>query len=296
MNKKLLPLLLVGAVLAAPVAVAQGTGISISGGSGSQVIDASGTTLSFDVTLGCVEFVTGASQEISISLETSGLPDYFNPSSDPVTFAPGADCLTAQEITQSVDLKLSPGADAWAYVSSGFKVIATDGADLSAELDHDPIQIAYIPGHTMETSVAFPYEYTEADAGEVVFDIALDISANGNTMVMFENVGANGTVNNLFHQIFNLVGGEERSRNLTVTWTPPAGAWEEDVISFYTYSHCLDGPSEDCGPTNEDNVTWVIKNMAASGPGGEPADEGSPGVPFVLVAVALVAIALLRRR
>ena len=202
MNAKLLPLLLVAAALAAPFTAAQGTGFSISSTDTTALIPADSTTkIPYTVTFGCLDFASGMSQGYDISL-TTDLPAYFNAGSAAVSFAPGPDCLNeAASITKTIDLEIKPTADAWAYVPSAFTVTATDAdGTISAEASHEPIQIAYTPGHTMTTSIAFPYEFTDADEGAVEFDINLDITANGDTMVMFENVGANGTVNNLFHQ------------------------------------------------------------------------------------------------
>ncbi|MGB1585420.1 MAG: hypothetical protein ACPHID_00030 [Thermoplasmatota archaeon] len=296
MNVKLLPFLLMAAVLAAPMGAAQATGLSITGGISSQTIPHDqATTIPFEVTLGCSEFLASQSASIDIALETD-LPDYFGADSETVNFAPGADCANpALSIVKEIDLTINPTSDAMAYVPETFTVTATGGG-LTGSVAHEPLQIAYKPGHTMTTSIDFPYEFTEADNGSVAFDIGLDITANGNTMVMFLDIGVNGSISNLFHQVVNLPAGEERQRNLSVVWTPPAGAWEEDVISFYTYSHCLDGPSDACGPTNEQNVTWVIKNMAATPTTDDGDGEDAPGLPILGLGVVLVAVALLRRR
>ena len=289
--KHLLALLLVAA-LAAPAAQAA---VAIDGENSAKTISTSGGSLGFDVTVDCTEFILQAAPTLDATV-TTDLPGYYGARDGTGTFSV-QDCVTGatQQLTQTIDVALSPTDDAIGLAPTPFKATVTVGT-ATAEFDHDKnIQIAYEDGHTMTPDVAFPYEFTDADGEALEFNITIDIAANSRTMVMFIDPGASvGNVDGLFHQIFDVEDGET-TRTIGVTWTPPSFAWETAEISFYNYSHCLNGSP--CDPTNEQNITWEIRNAQTGGGAGEtPDDEESPSIPFIALGLALVAAAFVARR
>ena len=292
MQVKHLLALLLAAALAAPTAQAA---VAIDGENSAKTIPTSGGSLSFNVTVDCTEFLTQGGPTLDATV-TTDLPDYYGAQDGPANFS-AQDSVTGaqQQLTQCIDVTLSPTDDALGLVPTPFKATATVGS-ASAEFDHDKnVQIAYKDGHTMTTDVSFPYDFTEADGEALEFNITIDIAANSRTMVMFIDPGASaGNVDGLFHQIFD-VEDCETTRTIGVTWTPPSFAWENATISFYNYSHCLNGSP--CDPTNEQNITWEIRNaQTGGGPSNTPDDEESPSVPFIALGLALVAAAFVARR
>ncbi len=276
------------------LAAAPAAALDVSGTDEARKIPATGsTTLSYTITVDCADFLTGTKASFDITL-TDDLPDYYGSSSEGVTIEAGAGCLNADaQITGTADLVLTPTADAFGHTPKKFNVTVSDGTNEATFTHAQPIQIEYVAGHTLATSVGFPYEF-QGDA--LAFNVTIDIQANAQTMVMFMEVATGGTLSGLTHQIFDVELGD-RNRVLPVVWTPPAGAWTNDTITFYNFSHCLKGSP--CDDTNGETITWEIHNMAPGGDSGSSngGSKDSPGAPlFAVLALLGLAAVLVRRR
>ncbi len=255
-----------------------------------------GTTTDLEVTgtISCQDFITAGKQTLTVTL-SSDAPDEWGPADGTLTFTAGADCLSASTSTTATGkVSFTPTADAMGLIGETITIAAT--GDLEDTVQRNELMwVAYQPGHTMETSIDFPYELTES---KLTFNLTITITANTNTMVMFENVTTTGgNVAGLSHEQFFFTAGEERTRTKTISWEPPTGEWEEATISFYNYSHCLIFDFGDCDAEVEDNISWTITNGGVPSPEPEgDGDKGSPGAGILLVLAAVGAALVLRRR
>ncbi len=284
MHRSLLALLTL-VLLAAPAASA----LEVSFTDEEFTIPADGSyELPVTVSATCQEILAGTT---SVSVSTSGLPDYFGAGTNSVDFA-ATDCLgTSTTVSKATALTFTPTSAAFGLEPHAFQIVAG-----SVTADHKKMaQVSYVDGHTLAMDQTFPYNMTEADGGVLTWNITIDIQANSQTMVMFQNLQASvGKLSGINHQIFD-VESSETTRTLTAKFIAPDFEWTEAIIKFWNYSHCLKGT--DCPPTNSQNMTWVITNQAGT-INGTPNDDGkeSPGVAPVFVGLVLVAATLVVRR
>lgn len=241
------------------------------------------------VTVDCAE-ILAANNDLKVPVSTTGLPDWFGAGTAEASFAL-TDCAPPSvSASKDVTLTFTPTADAFGLDPYGFTVNAgTDSAPYTG-----PIQVGYLDGHQISSDMEFPYVLTDADEGRVTWNVTIDVTANSQTMVMFQNLQYSvGKVSGISHQIFD-VETEDTTRTLTATFEAPDFEWEEATITFWNYSHCLKGT--DCPPTNSQNLTWVIQNGAGGPSNGGGDGKDSPGLAPVTLTIALVAITLLARR
>lgn len=258
------------------------------------------TTIPVNVTVGC-GFLLEHGTSLDVTLETD-LPASWGASGSDVSFSASPTCVTSSgELTEAGSIDVTPTAEAPGLERRTFTIYANTTDGDSATFDHSSdVWVEYVPGHDLDVDIDFPYTYTAEDEGAVEFNATLTISANADTMVMFENVRTSGTLSGFSgQQIFMLSDGAERTRTMSVTWTPPSGSWGNATISFYTYSHCM-ADEDACDMANpgarnfEENVTWEIQNEAGSGNGGDGKD--SPGAGLFLIPGLAAAAFLARRR
>ncbi len=280
--------LLTFALLAAPGAAAQATFADEP-----ITIDPAGShDLTVTVTAACADILSGGGS-LSVDVSTSGLPDWFGAGTATAEFAI-TDCAPPEAtVSKDVTITFTPTADALGLDPYPFEVVA-GGESFPFT---GPIQVGYADGHTMSMTMDFPYTLTDADEGTLTWDITIDVTANSQTMVMFQNLQTSvGTLSGVNHQIFDVETGDT-TRTITATFQAPDFEWEEATIKFWNYSHCLKGT--DCPPTNSQNMTWVITNGATSTPAGGETDGGeeeSPGLPLVGLLVAVGAAVVVARR
>lgn len=291
-------LLALAALLLAPLAAADAThSTTFTGGA----IPYDGTaTIPIDVTVECPDLLVGLGS--SARVDAVG-PSWLNATSTTVTFDP-MECSgsPAGALTKQVEVSLTPLPDAPGLVNATLNAtLVYDDENPATQASQSPIElpavhVAYRPGHIM--APAGDQTFTVTD-GTYTFDMQVDITANARTMIMFEDkkVSGGGLLTGLQAHVFDVPAGEVQLVQ-PVKFTAPQGAWETVKVSFYNYSHCLDGT--DCGPQIQSNVTWTFKNAnpAVIEPAGEKKDsKGAPGpaLPAVLIALALVAIMVRRK-
>ena len=246
-------------------------------------------SLPVTVTVDCTD-VVAAGGDLDVPVSATGLPDWFGAGTAEAHFD-AMSCLTGEATASTeVALTFTPTADALGLDPYSFLVVAgEDSFDFTG-----PIQVGYLDGHTMTTDLEFPYVLTDADGGAVSWNITLDITANSQTMVMFQNLQTSlGKLSGVSHQIFDVETGDT-TRTLTATFEAPDFEWDEVTIKFWNYSHCLKGT--DCPPTNSQNLTWVIQNGATGDPTNDAGGKDSPGLAPVGLTLAVVAAALVARR
>ncbi len=252
-------------------------------------------TIPVTVTVTCDEFVLAGAQSITYAIQSTARAD-LNPTYTAITVAAGASCVPGNTVSGTGDITLSPGTDAVALMPQTLKVYAVQGSTNVSDDRAGNVWVAYNPGHQLTTDIAFPYTWT---GGEMLaFNLTIDVTANDDTMIMFFPVSspANGTVNGIGgNPKFFLRQGDDATQVKPVTWTPPAGAWDNATISFRHYSHCLNGGDLDaCEAQFEETVVWTIQNGAPPTPA---AEKDSPGVGAgLIIGLLAVAIVVLRRR
>lgn len=248
------------------------------------------------VTVSCDEFVMAAAQSITYAINSNAAAD-LKASHPEITVTAGAGCIPGNAISATGDITLNPDMDSFGLAPQTLKIWSVKGSDNFTYERSGNVWVAYNPGHTLTPDVTFPYTFMGGD--KLSFNLTVDVSANSDTMVMFFPVSstANGSVAGLAHQRFFFSQGENSSRILPVSWTPPAGNWDNATITFSNYSHCLLGGEIDpCEPQLEETVTWTIVNGAPKTTGdGEGKD--SPGVGAgLIIGLLAVALVVLRRR
>ncbi len=256
-------------------------------------------TIPIDVSIECPTLAAGLGG--SARVDVVG-PAWLKATSTTVTFDP-MECSSnpAGPLTKQVEVLLTPLPDAPGLVNATLTATlvyadenpATEPSQSPIELP--AVHVAYRPGHIM--TPAGDQTFTVKN-GTYTFDMKVDITANARTMIMFEDkkVAGGGLLTGLQAHVFNVPAGEVQLVQ-PVKFTAPQGAWEIVKVSFYNYSHCLDGTN--CGPQVQNNITWTFKN---GGPPIEPATENenskdAPGpiFPAILLALALVAIVARRK-
>lgn len=297
--KRIVPLLGLAALLLMPSAAAQAfDGFSIDSPDAAALTFPVGqaTSIPVEVTVGCALILQEAPDDVSVTVSTD-LPPAWGATEDTLTFSLGPDCADASgSITETGSITVNPTSNATAVAERAFAITAT-GADKTATFDFPASWIEYTPGHTFSTNVTFPYNFTAADNGMLEFMLTLEIAGNADTMVMFENVKANGTVTGLAYQYYYPSKDDfQRTKLMPITWSPPNRAWTSDNITFMSYSHCLGEPpcDPDADKTPDVEYRWQITN-GLSPAGGSDSGKKSPG-PGALLLVGLAAAALVAAR
>ncbi|HJQ92905.1 MAG TPA: hypothetical protein VJ874_01315 [Candidatus Thermoplasmatota archaeon] len=241
----------------------------------------------------------------SATIQTAGLPAWLNATSTTVTFDP-SECAGGPtgNLVKQAELILTPSSTAPGLVNASLNatIVYTGEIPVSevqpapAPVELPDVFVAYRPGHVMTPDGDQTFTVTD---GTYAFDMTVDITANARTMIMFEDkkVTGGGLLTGLQAKVFDVPNGETRLVQ-PVKFTAPQGEWDTVRVSFYNYSHCLDGT--DCGPQVEKTITWTFKNgnTTAVEPAGEKTDsKGAPGpaIPAILAALALVAVIARRK-
>ena len=259
-------------------------------------------TIPIDVSVGCdVVLVSGGG---SADVQVAGLPTWLTAASTIVTFEP-TECSggpTAAVIKQA-ELTLTPAPNAPGLINATFNATIVYvgeapgplGQPRVSPIELPAVHVAYRPGHVMTPDGDQTFTVTN---GTYAFDMTVDITANARTMVMFEDkkVNGGGLLTGLQAKVFDVPNGDTRLVQ-PVKFTAPQGAWDTVRVSFYNYSHCLDGT--DCGEQLARTVTWTFKNANATADlesQGEKESKGAPGLALPAIAAALAALVVLARR
>ncbi len=250
------------------------------------------TAIEIMVTVGCMEVLENMG-EADVSVALADAPEWLQ--AEPVQLhfgieeCPGHDAVV-KNATLSVDTIDAPGLAPFTLA-----LVAQLG-DHAAETEAPGVMVDYLPGHLMtpDGDQTFMVNGTTFE-----FDLALEITANAKTMIMFEDKVVSGaaSLTGLRAHIFDVASGD-RSLTNRVVFTAPEGEWAEETVSFYTYSHCLDGP--DCGENFARNVTWTFQNVGPAVPATDEApvdkDADAPAVSWAFLLVAMAVAVTLRRR
>ena len=298
-------LLALAAIVLAPFAAADVThSTTFTGGA----IPYDGTaTVPIQVSVGCEVILASLGGSASVAVVG---PAWLNATSTTVSFEP-SECAgipsgsEVPKITKQADVTLTPAPESPGLVNATLNatIVYVGEAPMSEPrnsfVDLPAVHVAYRPGHVLTPSGDQTFSVTN---GSYSFDMTIDITANARTMIMFEDKKVTGgaLLTGLQAHTFNVPEGEVSKVN-PVKFTAPQGAWDTVRVTFYNYSHCLDGT--DCGPQVQSNITWTFKNAnpgAAVEPAGEDEKKGSkgapgPAMPAILIALAVVAIAARRK-
>ena len=260
-------------------------------------------TIPIDVSVGCEVILASLGGSASVKVVA---PAWLNATSTTVSFDP-SECAgipagsEVPRVTKQADVTLTPAPDSPGLVNATLNatIVYVGEAPMSEPRNSfvalPDVHVAYRPGHVMTPDGDQTFTVTN---GTYSFDMTVDITANARTMIMFEDkkVTGGGLLTGLQAHVFDVPAGEVQLVQ-PVKFTAPTGAWETVKVSFYNYSHCLDGT--DCGPQVQNNITWTFKN---GGPPVEPATENEeskdapgPVFPAILLALALVAIVARRK-
>lgn len=292
---------LLAALMLTPAASAQLGEVNVDiDGALAGALDPQGSTdVNFTLHVGCdILLEEGGSATFTVSTD---LPAEFGAESKDVDVSADQDCLLGGSGDREVSdtLTITPVDGAMGNNKTTFTLTATGAGESGEAENSDQVWIGYLPGHELDPEIEFPYTMTAADGPELVFNVTVTITANSNTMVMFEQADATpGDVTGLAHEVFNLKTGDARERTKTVTFIPPADDWENATISFFNFSHCLDSGFE-CGNEMEQDISWTITNGGVStdsGGNGGGEDSPSPGVFTLLLGLLGAAFIAARRR
>lgn len=241
----------------------------------------------------CLAIASSAGTDATVTI-TSDLGDEWGFSGTDVTIS-DMDCISGgASASANTTVSVTPSEDVIANIAVKPTLSAAIGEGDAVTYSDGSLVVGYVPGHTMTTDITFPYTYE--GEGAMTFNVTLDVGANGDTMVMFLNVDAgDASISGLEHQKFFFTTGDEATRTMQVTWTPPSKGWDNSTVSFRNYSHCLaDGVT--CDPEFDENIVWTINNGNPA-TSSDPPGEDSPGVgPVAFMALLGAALVALRRR
>lgn len=286
---------LVGLLLLMPAANAQTDDFSIDAGSVDDFISPTNST-DVDVTVeaACALILQEAgSSDVTVSVDGEG----YVTADDATVELDATECVgsTSGIISGDGTVTLEPVDD-----TLGLKAFnITFSASLGESSDTDEVQgvqLDYLPGHDMDPAGDQTFDVTN---GTITFPLEVEITANAKSMVMFERISASaGSVSGFSSMVFD-VPNDVREETFQVKWTAPSGDWDEETVTFYTYSHCLDDTNTlPCDEHQPADVTWTFVNAGGSSgdntTGGD--DKDSPGLPLVGAVVAIGLVALARRR
>ncbi len=250
------------------------------------------TAIDVMVTLGCMEVLENMG-EADVVVALADAPEWLQ--AEPAQLHFGIEeCLGHDTVVQNATLSVET-VDAPGLAPFTLALVAQLG-DHAAEAEAAGVMVDYLPGHTMtpDGDQTFMVNGTTLE-----FDLDLEITANAKTMIMFEDKVVSGaaSLTGLRAHIFDVAAGD-RSLTNRVIFTAPESAWAQETVSFYTYSHCLDGP--DCGENFARNVTWTFQNAGPAMPATNQAplaeDAEAPGVSWAFLLVAMTVAVAVRRR
>lgn len=274
--------MLLVALLLLPLSSAQlPTGeFSVTGSGPIELSPTESTQFDASVTFGCQEILLENGLEATVEFATSF--EGVSSSIETLSFSP-MDCIGEESVTESATILVS------ATNASGLEpftpsIVAKHGSE-STSFELEETIVAYRPGHVMTPNGDQTFQ---VDGLTYEFDLHLEILANAQTMVMFENKDVSGlaSLTGLKANIFDVAAGDTEITN-KITFTAPEGNWDQETVTFYTYSHCLGG--ENCGANLEQNVTWTFVNTADPIPeGGEEKSTPAPAVALLIGALLFV--------
>ena len=247
------------------------------------------TTYPVSVTVGCMEVLEN-NGEADVTISAKELPEGIKSDQQEMHFGI-EDCVGQESISKNATITISSDSDAHGLEPFTLRFEALLG-DHATQTEIADVMVDYLPGHSMTPAGDQVFEVT---GDSYSFDLTLDFTSNAKTMVMFENKVVSGTagLTGLKAQIVDVESTQSITNN--IVFAAPEGAWTEETVTFYTYSHCLDGP--DCGENFEQNITWTFRNANPNVSANEaPLDEEAPGLALPLLLVALVGLVAARRR
>lgn len=242
----------------------------------------------FTAEVGCFEMVLGGGST-TLNISVVG-PSWAGASAQSIELSP-ADCPTASgvlNVTGSIDYAISASAPGMAPES--VEVTASIGDSLGTATTS--VTAGYRGTYTLGTDTEFPVQVTE---DTVTFNILLTVDANADTMVMFatdDEVQTMGTIAVPTFLNFRDLSGPTTSE-VSVTYTAPTAAWEQDRFQFTTWSHYL---NDGAVKSPDQVITWSFDNAGTTTGNGADEGEDSPGAPLVLLSLALVGVAMVLRR
>ena len=292
-------LFLVGAIaVIAPSTLAQSSPITFTPTWKDVLTPTEPNMVPFNVTLQCSLIATkGGTVNVDVAATDAAL--WLNVTPARVAF-PLTDCVTGQRtsLTKPGAVTLTATPDAPGLQPFNLTLVAqVVGSTEKATSLKESLVLAYKPGHVLTPAGDQTFRVTEAT---YAFPLRIDVTANTQTMVMFENKTVDvGALDGLRAYTFDVLGGE---RNVTynVLYTPPEFNWTEARVKFHTYSHCLVGAN--CTSKLEQNLTWTFLNEQPPKPTPEtsstaPSSGGkSPSVGAVVALSAALVVALYGRR
>lgn len=258
------------------------------------------TALSFNLTVSCQDFLDegtltgGGSAEYTVTVTEP--PAWLNATDATVTFD-ATGCVTnptgSLQESGSIDLATAAGAPGMTPTTI---TLSTDDGGATQDTD---VQVEYVKGYML----LFPAdEFPLEIGGEAeTFNATIHLFANARSMAMFQVVEKPEYLSVSGLPDFKTVGDDELAGDLEfmqeypITVTPPSsGSWEEDSITFTTWSHFLDDGDM---KTEDETITWTFTNAAPAQANGDDSND-SPGGGVVLVGLGLLGAAFvaLRRR
>lgn len=298
MMSKLGPWIATAAMLVAlvPAASAQAFPVAFSPTWPGALSPTAATSVPFNVTLECA-FLLSKGGSVDVDVGLSSPPPWLNASPVRVSFAVTA-CTGGAGITRSGTLSLvtsqqAPGLVPFDLTAQASVVGGTEKGTSTTQ----GLVISYRPGHSLTPDGDQTFEVRGKTYS---FVLKIDISANAQTMVMFEDKTVQvGTLDGVRAMTFDVAKGE-RSITYNVLFAPPTAPWNQSKVTFRTYSHCLVG--DGCNPQLERTITWVFVNHQPATLQGDPTTALPPGGKSPgpelgpLLAVGLAALIVARHR
>ena len=262
-------------------------------------------TLEFSASVDCDAFVSDSGltgQGTMTETVDFTLPEGFTGDASTEVEFNGAPCLTGGDPTANIQVdnitvNITPGPAVPGM--TGLSVGLTSGESTGSI----NFQVDYRPGYFFDVSQTFPVDVTKDEDGNwipVTWTATITVTANADTMVMMQvnDKIEYGTLAGLFanspHNFLDLTSDQIENgitKTVAFSYTPTSDNWEEDTISFVTWSHYL--PDNTQGQTADQEVTWTFHNGAAHD------DEdgfGIPGFGFAPAILALLGAALVAAR
>ncbi len=249
-------------------------------------------TASVYIALDCFTVIRTGGGEATLAF--AGSPAWVTLTGASVVFD-AQDCISgvteSLNLTSVIQVRVDDAAPAFLPARSNVTVTYTGavGDPITTTATVSGITAQYVPGHrtTPEGDQTFNVKGSQVFS----FEMTIEITANGRTMVMFEDKKVSdpdAILNGLKAQIYDVPNGDT-GETRKVTFTPPQDAWEKVTVDFRTYSHCLDGP--DCDPELERTVAWTFVNEQPAVLESSAASKGAPAPQGVLVALVFAALA-----
>jgi hypothetical protein len=282
-------------LLAMPGVGAQSSPVALAPSWPSALSATAATDIGFNVTLECA-FLLGKGGSVNVDVGLNLPPVWLNGTPVRVPFSLTA-CTAGTTITKSGTLSVSASPKAPGLFPFDLTAQATvvGGTENAAHTRKDLV-VAYRPGHAFTPSGNQTFEVVGATYG---FDLRIDVNANAQTMVMFEDKTVEvGMLDGVRAMTFDVANGE-RSATYNVVFTPPATAWEESNVTIRTYSHCLVGSG--CEPQLEQRIVWTFVNRQPAQIQGDSSGNMEPGAASpgpslgAMLILGMLAVALARR-